>query len=58
MDRQDEIHAFWFGSIDPEKPVPGDRSQLWFGGARETDCILRDKFLADVNLAAVGVCDS
>lgn len=58
MNRSEEILSFWFGQIDPEKPVPADRGPLWFGGAKETDDILREKFLVDIKNAATGEYDA
>lgn len=54
MSRPEDILSFWFGQIDPEKAVPPDRGKLWFGGAKETDDILREKFLVDIRCAAAG----
>ena len=58
MSRQDDIHEFWFGDLDPAKPVAADRSKLWFGGDAETDALLRREFLEDIRKAATGDYDA
>ncbi len=58
MSRQEEILSFWFGDLAPDKPVPPDRSRLWFGGSADTDNLIRTRFLADVQSAARGEYDA
>ncbi len=52
MRTPEDILSFWFGDLDPDEPVPADRSRLWFGGVAETDRLIRDRFLDDVRRAA------
>ncbi|PLX99061.1 MAG: DUF924 domain-containing protein [Desulfuromonas sp.] len=58
MTRHDDILMFWFGALEPDKPVSPERSRLWFGGLDETDQLIRDNFLDDVERAAAGEYDS
>ncbi len=54
MERSEKILRFWFGGLDPEGPLPRERLDLWFGGAAETDRLIRARFGEDVERAAAG----
>jgi len=58
MTRRDEILSFWFADIEPDGPIPGELSRFWFGGAPETDELIRSRYLEDVQRAASGDYDS
>jgi uncharacterized protein (DUF924 family) len=48
---------FWFGGLMEGEPVPPERFNLWFGGARTTDRQIRERFAADVERAGAGEYD-
>ncbi len=58
MSRQDAILSFWFGDLDPDKPVPEDRGKLWFGGSKDVDDLIRTNFSEDVQAGAGGEYDA
>lgn len=58
MIRPAEILSFWFGELAPDRPVPAERRTLWFGGGAETDDLIRETFLSDLQQAVAGDYDA
>lgn len=48
---------FWFGGLESEAEVPTDRLRFWFGGDRETDRLVRERFAPLLAKAAAGACE-
>jgi uncharacterized protein (DUF924 family) len=53
----EDVLEFWFGGLNESEPVPSERFDLWFGGARATDQQIRDCFAAEVERAGAGAYD-
>jgi len=53
-----EILNYWFGPLDGYDSYPKGRSSLWFMKSEKTDREIVDRFLRDLNQAAVGAYDS
>ena len=53
------ILDFWFGSSwESGRPVPGARLKLWFGGEKETDRLISERFGTCLERARSGDCEA
>lgn len=57
MSRVDEILDFWFGSTRRDQRGYGERRSIWFRKDFKFDAEIRDRFLINVQQAAIGQLD-
>ncbi len=50
----DEIHQFWFASLDERGMSPAEQNTLWFKSSQETDQLCRERFGHLVEAAVSG----
>ncbi|MBT6126537.1 MAG: DUF924 family protein, partial [Halieaceae bacterium] len=50
----EEIHQFWFASLDEQGMSPAEQNALWFKSSQETDQLCRERFGSLVDTAING----
>lgn len=51
MNRAEEILEYWFGHVEDTIQPSEHRTEIWFGGKKEVDDVIRDKFSGDLHKA-------
>lgn len=52
--RVEEILKYWFGHVEETALPSAHRTEVWFGGKKETDDEVKEKFTADLQNALAG----
>ena len=52
----EEIHQFWFASLDEQGMSPAEQNALWFKSSQETDQLCRERFGSLVDTALTVAC--
>jgi uncharacterized protein (DUF924 family) len=47
-----DVHAFWFGTLDGPEASPGAKQEIWFRQSDETDRTIRERFGQAITSAA------